>query len=88
MANSAQARKRARQLQKRELHNASKRSRVRTAVKKVLKLVQTDAKAAAVEMKEATKLIDKASKHNIVHKNKAARIKSRLNKKLRAAASA
>ncbi len=88
MANSAQAKKRVRQLQKRELHNASQRSRVRTAVKKVLKLVQSDAKAAEVEMKVATRLIDKAAKHNIIHENKAARIKSRLTKKLRLAASA
>ena len=47
MANSAQARKRARQSQKNRAHNASLRTAFRTAVKKVLKVVESGDKAAA-----------------------------------------
>lgn len=86
MANSAQARKRARQAHKRELHNASLRSAVRTAIKKVLKLIQSDKPKAQTEMQKATSLIDRVAKQNVIHKNKAARLKSRLNKKIHEAA--
>ena len=86
MANSSQARKRARQTEKRTLNNASQKSAVRTSIKKVLKLVNTDLDAAKKEYNHMVKLIDRIAGRDILHKNQAARIKSRLNKKLKLAA--
>ncbi len=80
MANSAQARKRARQGEKHRQLNAGQRSRVRTSIKKVLKAVQAGDKAAAASAyREAVPVIDSMVNKNLLHKNKAARHKSRLN---------
>lgn len=85
MANSAQARKRARQNDKNRLHNAGRRSMMRTQVKKVLKAVETGDKAAAQSTYQAAvSVIDKIAKTGMLHKNKAARFKSRLNARIRA----
>lgn len=85
MANSPQARKRARQAEKRRIHNASQRSMVRTYMKRVEAAVEAnDADAAGKALAEATPLIDKMVSKGIMHKNKAARHKSRLNKKVHA----
>jgi small subunit ribosomal protein S20 len=79
MANSASARKSARQAAARRLRNAGLRSAYRTAVKSVRKAVATgDAKAAAEAYRSATSVIDRIADKKIVHKNKAARHKSRL----------
>ena len=79
MANSASARKSARQAAARRLLNAGLRSSYRTAVKSVRKAVAAgDAKAAGVAFSAATSVIDRIADKNIVHKNKAARHKSRL----------
>jgi small subunit ribosomal protein S20 len=79
MANSASARKSARQAAARRLLNAGLRSAYRTAVKSVRKAVVTgDAKAAAEAYRAATSAIDRIADKKIVHKNKAARHKSRL----------
>ena len=87
MANSAQARKRARQAVVAREHNASLRTQVRTAVKKVLKAVQVGDKAAAQEaFKASVSVIDRIADKKIVHKNKAARHKSRLSAKIKAIA--
>ena len=84
MANSPQARKRARQNDKRRLHNAGMRSMMRTQVKKVLKAVEDGDKAAAMEAyKSALPLIDRVADKNMIHKNKASRQKSRLNARVR-----
>ena len=81
MANSPQARKRARQAEKQRQHNASLRSRVRTYIKKVLAAVAAGDKAAAqTAYSEAAPMVNKG----IIHKNKAARHKSRLNSKVKA----
>lgn len=88
MANIQQAKKRARQAEARRLHNASDRSRTRTAIKNVLKAVRTgDAEAAQAAYKTAVPVIDKAVTHGIIHRNKAARHKSRLNSKVKALSS-
>ena len=80
MANSPQARKRARQSVKRRTHNASLRSLVRTVIKKVNAAVDTgDAEAARAAYAEAVPVIDRMADKGIIHKNKAARHKSRLN---------
>ena len=79
MANSAQARKRARQAVAQNAHNSSLRSRLRTAVKAVRKAIDTGDKAAAAEIfKNSQAVIDSIADKKIVHKNKAARHKSRL----------
>ncbi|MCB1648436.1 MAG: 30S ribosomal protein S20 [Pseudomonadales bacterium] len=80
MANSAQARKRARQGEVRRRHNASFRSMVRTYLKKVIAAIQTgDYEAASTAYKAAVPVIDRMADKGIIHKNKAARHKSRLN---------
>lgn len=85
LANSAQARKRARQSERRRIQNASQRSMVRTYIKRVdVALESNDAAAAGTALTEALPLIDKMVSMGIMHKNKAARHKSRLNKKVKA----
>lgn len=80
MANSAQARKRARQGESRRRHNASFRSMVRTYIKKVdAAIAGGDQSAAATAYSEAVPVIDRMADKGIIHKNKAARHKSRLN---------
>ncbi|CAJ5624228.1 30S ribosomal protein S20 [Burkholderia pseudomallei] len=79
MANSAQARKRARQAAKANSHNSALRSKFRTAIKAVRKAIDAGDQAKAPELfKAATKTIDTIADKKIVHKNKAARHKSRL----------
>ena len=79
MANSPQARKRARQAEKRRAHNASLRSLVRTVIKKVHAAVQTgDPAAAKTAYENAVPVIDRMADKGIIHKNTAARHKSRL----------
>lgn len=79
MANTAQARKRARQAVKQNAHNSSLRSRLRTAVKSVRKAVEAGDKATAAKVFQAAQAtIDQIADKKIVHKNTAARQKSRL----------
>ncbi len=79
MANSAQARKRARQASAQRDSNISQRSEFRTAIKKVRKAIEAGDKAAAKLVYQAsTSLIDSIADKKIVHKNKASRCKSRL----------
>ena len=87
MANSPQARKRARQAEKRRMHNASLRSTVRTYIKKTIAAIRTgDAGAAQNAYNSAVPVIDRMADKGIIHKNKAARHKSRLNAKVKALA--
>ncbi|PZP52260.1 MAG: 30S ribosomal protein S20 [Azospira oryzae] len=79
MANTAQARKRARQAAKRRLHNMSLRSELRTAIKKVRKAIQAGDKAAAeAQFRQCVSTVDRIADKGIVHKNTVARYKSRL----------
>jgi small subunit ribosomal protein S20 len=79
MANTAQARKRARQSVERNKHNSSLRSMLRTAIKRVRQAVEAgDKAAAAAVLQKTTSVIDRVADKNIIHKNKAARHKSRL----------
>ena len=85
MANSPQARKRARQNDKRRVHNHGMRSTMRTAVKKVLRAVRAgDREAAASAYQRAVPLVDRMAGKGLIHKNRAARYKSRLNDRIRA----
>ena len=87
MANSAQARKRARQSIKQRAHNAGLRTAFRTAGKKVIKAVEAGDKAAAQEVfRTSTRVIDRIADKGVYHKNKAARHKSRLAAKVKAMA--
>ena len=85
MANSPQAKKRARQGESRRRHYASFRSMVRTYIKKVdAALEGGDHTAAAEAYKNAVPVIDRMADKGIIHKNKAARHKSRLNSAVKA----
>jgi small subunit ribosomal protein S20 len=87
MANSAQARKRARQAVVHNKHNASMRSMLRTAIKRVRQAIEAGDKAAANDVfKQATSVIDRVADKQIIHKNKAARHKSRLSAAIKAIA--
>lgn len=87
MANSQQAAKRARQATQRRAHNVTLRSMARTAIKKVINAVQSGDKAAAqAAYTAAVPVIDRVADKGIMHKNKAARHKSRLNAHVRAMA--
>ncbi|MEL7024398.1 MAG: 30S ribosomal protein S20 [Pseudomonadota bacterium] len=85
MANIKSAGKRARTAEKRRLANMALRSRMRTYIKKVISDVESgDRDAALASFKAAVPVIDNMAGKGIVHKNKAARHKSRLNKMIKA----
>lgn len=87
MANSAQALKRAKQAEKRRQLNASQRSAMRTAVKKVLSAIDAGDKAAANELfRTAQAKLDGMARKGVIEKNKAARSKSRINARIKAMA--
>jgi len=84
LANSLSARKRARQAEKHRLRNASQRSHVRTSIKKVLAAIESGDKSAAEEAyKAAVPAIDRSVSKGLMHQNKAARHKSRMNNHVR-----
>ncbi len=85
MANSAQARKRARQAVKQRAHNMSLRSTLRTAIKKVQKaILGGDKTAAQAVFKDSMSTIDSIADKKIIHKNKSERHKSRLSAAIKA----
>ena len=85
LANSPQARKRARHSVKRRIRNMGQRSSLRTSIKKFLKLVGANDRSGAVgAYRDAAAGIDRAVSKNLHHKNRAARLKKRLNNRLRA----
>ncbi len=84
MANIKSAKKRARQAEKHRRHNASMRSMVRTYIKKVATAIAAgDKKLAEESLKEAFPVIDRMANKGLLHKNKAARHKSRLTAQIR-----
>jgi small subunit ribosomal protein S20 len=87
VANIKSAIKRARQNIKLREHNASARSMYRTFVKNVLKAIETgNREEATAAFMRAQKTVDKAAGNGLIHKNKAARIISRLNARIKAMA--
>lgn len=87
MANSRQARKRARQTEQRRKHNRAQRSMVRTYLKKVNEAIDSgDQQAARERLREASSVLDKATRKGRFHANKAARHKARLSAKIKAMA--
>jgi len=84
LANSAQAIKRARQAEKRRQRNTSQRSTMRTSIKKVIAAINAgDREAASQAYAAAVPVIDSAASKGLIHANKAARHKSRLNQHIR-----
>jgi small subunit ribosomal protein S20 len=84
VANSAQARKRARQAEKHRQQNAGQRSMMRTLIKRVVRAIEAGEKGTAEEAyKAAVPVIDRMAGKGLIHKNKAARHKSRLNTSIR-----
>ena len=80
MANSPGARKRARQAVNRRTHNVGMRAMMRTCIKNVYYAIEKGDKAAAeAALKQAEPAIDRMANKGLIHKNKAARHKSRLN---------
>ena len=87
MANIASARKRARQAEVRRLHNASLRSELRSAIRNVRKAIAAgDKKTARAVLQRAASVIDSIADKRIIHKNAAARQKSRLSARIKAMA--
>lgn len=84
MANTLQAKKRARQAEDNRQHNASRRSMMRTYIKKVLKAIAAgDKTAAETAFRQAEPVIDRTARKGLIHPNKAARHKSRLGRHIR-----
>ena len=87
MANIKSAKKRAKQAVVRNARNASQRSMLRTAVKKVIKAIDAKDQAAAQEaFNTAQPILDRFASRGLIHRNKAARHKSRLTARIRAIA--
>ena len=85
MANIKSAKKRAKQAVVRNARNAAQRSMLRTAVKKVLKAIDAnDAAGATAAFTIAQPILDRVSARGLIHKNKAARHKSRLTARIKA----
>jgi len=84
MANTKQAKKRVRQSEKRYHRNVALRSMYRTYIKKVLLAIENkDKKIAEEAFKIAAQVVDKMVTKGVIHKNKAARHKSRMCKKIK-----
>ncbi len=85
MANTKSAEKRAREAVERRARNGAHRSKVRSAVRKVVEAIRAGKKAeAAAALKAAAPVIDSMARKGIIHRNKAARHKSRLASQVKA----
>jgi len=85
MAQSKQAQKRVRQNETARIRNKAERSAVRTSLKKTLQAIaDKDVEQAKTLLPEATSRLDRAAKHNVMHRNAAARQKARLASKVAA----
>ena len=87
MANHKSAKKRMRQNEKRRANNRSNRSRLRTEVKKLRDAIEaSDKKQSEAQLEPTISLIDKMVNKRILHRNTAARYKSRLTRHVNALA--
>ncbi len=85
MANTKSAEKRAREAVERRARNVAHRSKVRSAVRKVVEAIRAGKKAEAdAALKAAAPVIDSMARKGIIHRNKAARHKSRLASQVKA----
>ncbi len=86
MPRTKSAIKQLRKSEKRRLRNQSYKSRVKTYIKKALAAIQSGTQAAAqAAVQEAISIIDRTAERGVFHRNKAARLKSRLMAKFNAA---
>jgi len=84
VANTKQAKKRIRQADKHHQHNVSLRSMLRTYIKNVRSAIESkNTEEAKKSFQIAVPVIDRMAQKNIIHKNTAARYKSRLNKHIK-----
>lgn len=89
MANTAQARKRDKQAKKRRASNMSQRSNMRTAIKQLIKQIETgNVDSAKKQTNDVFSKIDNMAGKKLIHANKASRLKKRLNLRLKKAAQA
>jgi small subunit ribosomal protein S20 len=86
MPHSRSALKRVRQNSRRRAHNRAVRSTLRTQLKKLRQAIGRKSPEASSLLKQTTKLLDRAAARRIIHKNAAARYKSRLTRQQRSAA--
>ena len=87
MANIKSAKKRARQAEVRRQHNASRRSMMRTQLKNAIAAISGgDKEAAQAALVNVSGVLDRMANKGLIHKNKAARHKSRLTAKVKAMA--
>ncbi|WP_018692891.1 30S ribosomal protein S20 [Algicola sagamiensis] len=85
MANIKSAKKRAIQAEKRRKHNASRRSMMRTFLKRVDAAIEAGQKDEAQNaFEKVVPVLDRYATKGLIHKNKAARHKSRLAAKIKA----
>jgi len=83
MANTRSAKKDLRRIVKRRVRNQSTKSALKTLVKRV-RVASGDPAQAQEALRAAVKALDKAAEHGIIHKNQAARRKSRIAKAIAA----
>jgi small subunit ribosomal protein S20 len=86
MPHTKSAKKRHRQSEERRLVNRATRSIIKTKIKKVHESVaKQDIASAESQVKDTTVTLDRAAARGVIHKNAAARTKSRLSRALKAA---
>lgn len=81
MANTSSAKKAIRQTKKRTVLNLAKKKAVKESVRAALDAIEANASDVQEKLNAAFKSLDKAAKTNVIHANKAARMKSRLQRK-------
>jgi len=81
LANTRSAKKALRVAQRRRMYNKPIRSRVKTLINKAERLIALHSEQAAAAVRAAISALDKAAEKGVIHKNNAARRKSRLMKK-------
>lgn len=81
MPNIKSAIKRVELAKARTLKNAAARSTLRTSIRRFEEAISTDSETAALALKKAARALDKAASKGLIHKNLAARKKSRLTKR-------
>jgi small subunit ribosomal protein S20 len=85
LANSKQAKKRIVQSEQNRQHNMARRSMMRTFLKKASNAIELgDVETAKTNFEKAVPLLDRYAAKGLIHKNKAARHKARLNAKIKA----
>jgi small subunit ribosomal protein S20 len=84
LANTKQAKKRVRQAEKHRRHNAAQRSMMRTFLKKTLAVIDAgNQEEAREQLRQTTSVLDRFADKGLIHKNKAARHKSRLSARVK-----